>query len=230
MTDGVAHSPRHPLRIHPRCCAAFSRPHRPRRPDGLRERMVDTRSRTRHHRLVRPERDAPRPTDLFVPERYASGRTKTPLPIGYGQTISQPYIVAYMTEALSCPPRTRCSRSAQALATSGDPGRAGARSIDGIVPESRRARPDYARLARLRNVFVRHATAISLAELRRSTRSCDGAPDEMPQPSSIQLAMGGTLVAQLVKSSSSDGHPPHATSVSPPDASVCSSDGREPKK
>jgi protein-L-isoaspartate(D-aspartate) O-methyltransferase len=38
---------------------------------------------------------------LFVPEdsrrrAYADG----PLPIGYGQTISQPYIVAYMTEAI----------------------------------------------------------------------------------------------------------------------------------
>lgn len=41
------------------------------------------------------------PRDLFVPENeknysYHDG----PLPIGYGQTISQPYIVAYMTELL----------------------------------------------------------------------------------------------------------------------------------
>ncbi|HDL18021.1 MAG TPA: protein-L-isoaspartate(D-aspartate) O-methyltransferase [Bacteroidetes bacterium] len=41
------------------------------------------------------------PRHLFVP---ASGRERayqdSPLPIGYGQTISQPYIVAYMTEEL----------------------------------------------------------------------------------------------------------------------------------
>ena len=41
------------------------------------------------------------PRHLFVPESeqdYAYG--DHPLPIGYGQTISQPYIVALMTELL----------------------------------------------------------------------------------------------------------------------------------
>ena len=38
---------------------------------------------------------------LFVPEEYISmAYNDTPLPIGYEQTISQPYIVAYMTEIL----------------------------------------------------------------------------------------------------------------------------------
>lgn len=38
---------------------------------------------------------------LFVPEEYLSQAYENhPLPIGYGQTISQPYIVALMTEAL----------------------------------------------------------------------------------------------------------------------------------
>jgi len=38
---------------------------------------------------------------LFVPEREKPrAYNDTPLPIGYGQTISQPYIVAYMCEAL----------------------------------------------------------------------------------------------------------------------------------
>jgi protein-L-isoaspartate(D-aspartate) O-methyltransferase len=36
---------------------------------------------------------------LFVPEKYiGSAYDDGPVPIGYGQTISQPYIVAYMTE------------------------------------------------------------------------------------------------------------------------------------
>lgn len=42
------------------------------------------------------------PRELFVPaeeQEYAYG--DYPLPIGYGQTISQPYIVAYMLEALA---------------------------------------------------------------------------------------------------------------------------------
>ena len=48
------------------------------------------------------------PRHLFVPEylrrqAYADG----PLPIGHGQTISQPYIVAYMTEILHIKPKHR---------------------------------------------------------------------------------------------------------------------------
>jgi protein-L-isoaspartate(D-aspartate) O-methyltransferase len=38
---------------------------------------------------------------LFVPAQYASSAYGDhPLPIGWGQTISQPYVVAFMTEAL----------------------------------------------------------------------------------------------------------------------------------
>ncbi len=41
------------------------------------------------------------PRHLFVPKDYADeAYNDYPLPIGYGQTISQPYIVAYMTEVL----------------------------------------------------------------------------------------------------------------------------------
>lgn len=42
---------------------------------------------------------------LFVPEKYHSEAYQDhPLPIGAGQTISQPYIVAFMTEALDLKP------------------------------------------------------------------------------------------------------------------------------
>jgi protein-L-isoaspartate(D-aspartate) O-methyltransferase len=45
---------------------------------------------------------------LFVPKRYqAYSYDDHPLPIGEGQTISQPYIVAFMTEALGLSPRDR---------------------------------------------------------------------------------------------------------------------------
>ena len=41
------------------------------------------------------------PRHLFIPEGLRScAHADEPLPIGQGQTISQPYIVAYMTEAL----------------------------------------------------------------------------------------------------------------------------------
>ncbi len=42
------------------------------------------------------------PRHKFVPDKYiTSAYEDNPLPIGYGQTISQPYIVAYMTEVLN---------------------------------------------------------------------------------------------------------------------------------
>ncbi|MGD8450212.1 MAG: protein-L-isoaspartate(D-aspartate) O-methyltransferase [Phycisphaerae bacterium] len=45
------------------------------------------------------------PRHEFVPEdRRRSAYADTPLPIGYGQTISQPYIVALMTELLCVEP------------------------------------------------------------------------------------------------------------------------------
>ncbi len=41
------------------------------------------------------------PRDLFIPQpEQVSSYYDGPLPIGFGQTISQPYIVAYMTELL----------------------------------------------------------------------------------------------------------------------------------
>jgi len=45
------------------------------------------------------------PRHEFVPEKYREDAYKDhPLPIGSGQTISQPYIVAYMTQALELKP------------------------------------------------------------------------------------------------------------------------------
>lgn len=45
------------------------------------------------------------PRHLFVPEESKNNAYEDrPLPIGYGQTISQPYIVAYMTDLLNVGP------------------------------------------------------------------------------------------------------------------------------
>jgi protein-L-isoaspartate(D-aspartate) O-methyltransferase len=45
---------------------------------------------------------------LFVPAELASyAYADQPLPVGYNQTISQPYIVAYMTEALKLSPGSK---------------------------------------------------------------------------------------------------------------------------
>jgi len=56
--------------------------------------------------VIRAMRKVPR--HLFVPERYrAFAYGDHPLPIGEDQTISQPYIVAFMTEALRLKPEDR---------------------------------------------------------------------------------------------------------------------------
>jgi protein-L-isoaspartate(D-aspartate) O-methyltransferase len=50
--------------------------------------------------VIRAMKSVPR--HKFVPDKYITGAyDDNPLPIGYGQTISQPYIVAYMTEVLN---------------------------------------------------------------------------------------------------------------------------------
>ena len=47
------------------------------------------------------------PRHLFVPDDSGRAYDDRPLPIGRGQTISQPYIVAYMTDALQLEPAQR---------------------------------------------------------------------------------------------------------------------------
>ncbi len=68
----------------------------------LRNRMVVEQIASRgvsDPRVLAAMRKVPR--HEFVPEEYRDlAYRDTPLPIGYGQTISQPYIVAYMTEQL----------------------------------------------------------------------------------------------------------------------------------
>jgi len=67
-----------------------------------RSRMVEYQIRSRgitNPRILMAMREIPR--HLFIPPPYhTSAYEDTPLPIGNGQTISQPYIVALMTELL----------------------------------------------------------------------------------------------------------------------------------
>ncbi|MDZ7289768.1 MAG: protein-L-isoaspartate(D-aspartate) O-methyltransferase [candidate division KSB1 bacterium] len=64
--------------------------------------MVSTqieRRRIRDQRVIQAMREVPR--HLFVPERFrAMAYEDSPIPIGFEQTISQPYIVAYMLQCL----------------------------------------------------------------------------------------------------------------------------------
>jgi protein-L-isoaspartate(D-aspartate) O-methyltransferase len=74
--------------------------------DAQRERMVESQLRARDirdPRVLSAVREVPR--HLFVPEaERADAYGDFPLPIGYAQTISQPYIVGFMTQALEVSP------------------------------------------------------------------------------------------------------------------------------
>lgn len=76
---------------------------------AARAQMVDEQIRARgvaDERVLAAMRKVPR--HLFVPpEHQRRAYDDTPLPIGFDQTISQPYIVAYMSEVLELEPEHR---------------------------------------------------------------------------------------------------------------------------
>jgi protein-L-isoaspartate(D-aspartate) O-methyltransferase len=70
--------------------------------ESARERMVEFQVRSRgvrDRRVLEAMRRVPR-HEFVSPGQEPSAYSDGPLPIGKGQTISQPYIVAYMTELL----------------------------------------------------------------------------------------------------------------------------------
>ena len=70
--------------------------------DAMVSRQIESRD-IRSHAVRRVMRKVPR--HLFVPANLKEAAyLDQPLPIGYGQTISQPYIVAFMTEKLDLRP------------------------------------------------------------------------------------------------------------------------------
>jgi protein-L-isoaspartate(D-aspartate) O-methyltransferase len=77
--------------------------------ETARLRMVEEQIRrrgVRDERVLDAMRTVPR-HHFVVPIDEASAYDDNPLPIGFGQTISQPYIVALMTEALAIDPQDR---------------------------------------------------------------------------------------------------------------------------
>jgi protein-L-isoaspartate(D-aspartate) O-methyltransferase len=146
-------------------------------------------------------RDVPR--HIFMDEALASRAYEdTALPIGFGQTISQPYIVARMTEALleGGPLRnvleigTGCGYQTAVLA----PLVGSISSIERIEPLVERARARFAELG-LHNVRLRHGDG---TEGWPEYAPYDGvlaaaAPHIVPTPLLEQLAVGGRLIMPL---------------------------------
>jgi len=139
------------------------------------------------------------PRHEFVPaEHRSSAYTDEPLPIGEGQTISQPYVVAAMTEALALQGDERVleigTGSGYQAAILGELARE-VYTIEIVKPLADSAK---ARLERLghRNVRVRHGDGW---QGWRSAAPFDAilvtaAPEEIPQALVDQLAVGGRMV------------------------------------
>jgi protein-L-isoaspartate(D-aspartate) O-methyltransferase len=139
------------------------------------------------------------PRHLFVPpDAQKLAYDDRPLPIGYGQTISQPYIVAFMTDALQTAP----DQSVLEIGTgSGYQAAVLAELVRNvytieIVPElGERARKTLA-TAGYRNVEVRTGDGYrgwpERAPFPRIIVTA--APPEIPQALVDQLAVGGIMV------------------------------------
>jgi protein-L-isoaspartate(D-aspartate) O-methyltransferase len=142
------------------------------------------------------------PRHRFVPPDQASAAyDDRALPIGFGQTISQPYVVAYMTQALQLAPAHRVlevgTGSGYQSAILGQIVK-DVQTIE-IVPElATRARALLAELG-YSNIHVRSGDAYAgLPELAPFDRIIvTAAPDHVPQPLIDQLAVGGRMIVPV---------------------------------
>jgi protein-L-isoaspartate(D-aspartate) O-methyltransferase len=139
------------------------------------------------------------PRELFVPEaNRALAYGDHPLPIGQGQTISQPFIVAFMTDLLDVQPGHRvlevgtgCGYQAAVLAELAD----AVETIE-VVPElARRARATLQDLG-YRNIVVHEGDGqAGLPDKAPFDRIIvTAAPVEVPEALLEQLAPNGRLV------------------------------------
>jgi len=139
------------------------------------------------------------PRQRFVPEDVAPlAYEDRPLPIGHGQTISQPYIVAYMTEAAAPQPGERVleigtGSGYQAAVLAEMVGELW--TIEIVAPLAERARATLAACGYER-VHVRTGDGYRgwPEEAPFDAILVTAAPDHVPQPLVDQLAPGGRLV------------------------------------
>ncbi len=139
------------------------------------------------------------PRQCFVPEALRDeAYADYPLPIGHGQTISQPYIVALMTQL------ARPSPQSKALDVGTGSGYQAAvlaeickevYSIEILEPLARQAADRLAALG-YKNVVVRHGDGYRgwPEKAPFDVIIVAAAPDHVPQPLVDQLAPGGRLV------------------------------------
>jgi protein-L-isoaspartate(D-aspartate) O-methyltransferase len=149
------------------------------------------------------------PRHRFVAEAWRSAAYEDrPLPIGHEQTISQPYVVALMSELASVRPGQRVLEigtgsgyQAAVLAELG----AEVRSIEIVEPLGLRARALLSELG-YRNVEVRIGDGYAgwPDEAPFDVVLLTAAPPQIPPPLLEQLAIGGRLVAPVGRGDDQD--------------------------
>jgi protein-L-isoaspartate(D-aspartate) O-methyltransferase len=170
-----------------------------------RARMIETQLRSRDivdRRVLDAMQQVPR--HLFVPRRLrASAYRDGPLPIGHDQTISQPYIVALMTQLAQPRPE------AKALDVGTGSGYQAAvlaklckhvYSIEIVEPLAKEARGRLKEMG-YDNVTVRHGDGYQgwPDQAPFDLIIVAAAPSHVPQPLVDQLAIGGRLVIPVGK-------------------------------
>jgi protein-L-isoaspartate(D-aspartate) O-methyltransferase len=167
--------------------------------DAQRAAMVEQQLRgrdIRSPRVLEVMRKVPR--HLFVPEpQRGEAYGDHPLPIGYGQTISQPYIVAFMTQALDLRPTDRVleigTGSGYQAAVLGELVKE-VYTIEILEPLAQRATETLASLG-YRNVHVRAGNGyLGWPEHAPFDRvMVTAAPDDVPPALVEQLVTGGLM-------------------------------------
>lgn len=151
-------------------------------------------------RVLAAMRDVPR--HLFVPPAMRSQAYEDhPLPIGHGQTISQPYIVAYMTEVLRLKPTSRVlevgtGSGYQAAVLGKVAGQV--YTVEILAPLAESASKTLASLG-YTNVHVRVGDGFAgwPEHAPFDAIMVTAAPEEVPPPLIEQLAVGGRLVVPV---------------------------------
>lgn len=173
---------------------------------GQRERMVREQilqRGIRDPRVLEAMRKVPR--HLFVPPELRERASRDcPLPIGYGQTISQPYIVAFMTEAARLTPESVVleigTGSGYQAAILAELARQ-VYSLERLAPLAARAQQTLASLG-YRNVEVRQGDGYQgwPEHAPYDAIVVTAAPPTLPTLLLDQLAVGGTLVVPVGES------------------------------
>lgn len=174
---------------------------------AARKRMVEEQIAARGIRnsdVLRAMEKVPR--HLFVPREYQADAYKDyPMPIGYGQTISQPYIVAIMTEA------GKPDRSKKVLEVGTGSGYQAAVIAEivkevytiEIVPELAEESAERLRELGYTNVICKYGDGYNgwKEHAPFDIILVTAAPESIPPPLIEQLAEGGRMIIPLGKQS-----------------------------